>query len=694
MNTIYFIIQQTMFFAIPLLIVGLGALYSEKSGVSNIGLEGIMIIGAFAGILTINALGNSLDGQLLFIIAIIVAAIIGGLFSLFHAWTSIRLLADQTISGTAINLFAPAFCIFITRTLYGTKQLTFVDKFFINKVPILGDIPIIGDCLFTNTYISTYIGIILLIVFNFILNKTVFGLRLSSCGENPNAAASVGISVTKMRYIGVILSGLLGGAGGLIFVVTTSTTFSATVAGYGFLALAVLILAQWKPLGILFASLFFGLMKAISSTYSGISFLASLNISSEIYKMMPYILTIVVLIISSKNSYAPKAVSIPYDDGTGFSNSNLNKKTKIISRITKLVIFLLVTLLIINFTTEKNKTSSISSGFGADVAFVMEVDSSIDDKSFCQGIWEGMADYSKESNKTIKYYKAKDSSDDALYDCVKIAILGNAKTIILPNDTYGNVLHKIQYEYPDVNFIFLDKAIVDENGNEDINNNVICLKTADEQAGFLAGYAAVMDGYRSLGFMGGMALPSVIDFGYGFAQGAEYAGKELNLKDGEISLKYCYTGVFEATPEVLAMASSWYRSGTEVIFGCGGLLGNAVMKAAETNNGKVIGVDTDQSKESNTVITSAMKSLRESIYIILNKNDMNELSYGKASRLTAAEEVVCLPMETSKFKQFTQQQYDVIYSKLANNEITIKTSADVSSVTDLPLTIVKAQMIH
>ena len=152
-----------------------------------------------------------------------------------------------------------------------------------------------------------------------------------------------------------------------------------------------------------------------------------------------------------------------------------------------------------------------------------------------------MADYSKESNKTIKYYKAKDSSDDALYDCVKIAILGNAKTIILPNDTYGNVLHKIQYEYPDVNFIFLDKAIVDENGNEDINNNVVCLKTADEQAGFLAGYAAVMDGYRSLGFMGGMALPSVIDFGYGFAQGAEYAGKELNLKDGEISLKYCCT---------------------------------------------------------------------------------------------------------------------------------------------------------
>ena len=694
MSTVYFIVQQTMFFAIPLLVVALGALYSEKSGVSNIGLEGIMIVGAFAGILTINTLGKMISGQLLFMIAIIVSSIIGGLFSLFHAWTSIRLQADQTISGTALNLFAPSFCIFITRTLYGTYQLTFSDTFFISKVPLLGDIPVIGDLLFKNVYLSTYVGFILLIILNFLLNKTAFGLRLSACGENPQAAASAGVSVTKMRYIGVVLSGLLGGASGLIFVVTTSTSFSSSVAGYGFLALAVLILAQWKPLGILFASLFFGLMKAISSAYSAIPFLANLNINSEVYKMLPYILTIVVLIISSKNSSAPKAVSIPYDDGNGFSNSNLSNKTRNIYRIINLFLFILLTVSVINFTSNRNKTSYVSNGFGSEIALVIDANSTIDDKSFMQGLWEGMASYSKEYGDTIKYYKAKDTSDDSLFDSIKIAILGNAKIVIVPDEKFSKALIRATEKYPDVKFIYFDKTPTDDNGKEVIRNNLACFETAEEQSGFLAGYSAVMDGYRSLGYMGGMALPPVIDFGYGFVQGAEYAGKELGLSDKEIKIKYEYMGVFDATPEVLASASSWYRSGTEVIFACGGALGNSVMKAAETNNKKVIGVDTDQSVESETVITSAMKNLKDSIRILLEMNRNGELNYGKATVLTAAHETVKLPIETSRFKKFTKQQYDEIYSKLANSEIEIKTFEYADLASDLPVQIVDVEVIN
>lgn len=305
-----------------------------------------------------------------------------------------------------------------------------------------------------------------------------------------------------------------------------------------------------------------------------------------------------------------------------------------------------------------------------------------------------MASYSEESDVTIKYYKAKDNSNDSLYNCMKLAILGNAKTVVIPNDMFANSLYKIQKDYPNVNFIFLDGVPSDENGNTVIEKNLACFETAEEQSGFLAGYSAVMDGYRFLGFMGGMAIPAVTDFGYGFVQGAEYACKELGLSEKDINIKYEYMGVFEATPEVLAAASSWYRSGTEVIFACGEALGNAVMKAAETNNGKVIGVDTNQSIESETVITSAMKNLKDSVCILLNMNINNELNYGTVSELTAAEETVKLPMETSKFTKFTQEQYDKIYSKLAIGKIEMSTFVDAESVKDLPLQIVDVQEVY
>ena len=313
METIYFLVQQTMLFSIPLLLVALGGMFSERSGVVNIALEGIMIIGAFTGIFFISRFGNLFSPTITLFIAIIISALSGLIFSLLHAYASINMSADQVISGTALNIFAPAFAIYVTRAIQVVQQISFVNNFRIESVPFLGNIPIIGNLLFKNAYITTYLGFIILALSWFALYKTRFGLRLRSCGEHPQAADSVGINVYKMRYFGVAISGALAGIGGLVFVIPTSTNFNATVAGYGFLALAVLIFGQWKPIRILYAAFFFGLMKTLASAYSGIPIFSNLPISNSVYKMIPYITTIIVLAFTSKNSQAPKASGLPYD---------------------------------------------------------------------------------------------------------------------------------------------------------------------------------------------------------------------------------------------------------------------------------------------------------------------------------------------------------------------------------------------
>ncbi len=315
MNALYFLVQQTMLFSIPLLIVALGGMFSERSGVVNIALEGIMTIGAFTSILFINMFQGTLSGQSLLILAILIAGLTGIVFSLLHAYASIHMKADQTISGTALNLVAPAFAIFTARQIQGVQQINFNNTFRIDKVPVLGDIPVIGEMFFQNVYITTYLGIAILIISAIVLYKTKFGLRLRACGEHPQAADSVGINVYKIRYAGVMISGMLGGIGGLVFIIPTSTNFNATVAGYGFLAIAVLIFGQWKPSRILGAALFFGLMKTIAAAYSGIPFLANLGIPSYLYKMVPFIATLIVLTFTSKKSQAPKAAGVPYDKG-------------------------------------------------------------------------------------------------------------------------------------------------------------------------------------------------------------------------------------------------------------------------------------------------------------------------------------------------------------------------------------------
>jgi len=318
MQILFLVFQQTMFFSIPLLIVALGGVFTERSGVTNIALDGMMIMGAFTSIFFINQMGDTMSGQSLLLIAILIAVATGTVFSLFHAYAAVNLKADQIISGTALNMFAPAFAIFTARMIQenGVQQINFMNTFRIPSVPVLGDIPVIGGLFFQNAYITTYIGFVILILSVIVLYKTRFGLRLRACGEHPHAADSVGINVYRMRYAGVMISGALAGLGGLVFVIPTSTNFNATVSGYGFLALAVMIFGQWKPTRVLFAALFFGLMKTVASAYSVIPLLATSNIPSDIYKMIPFIATLIVLAFSSKSSQAPKAVGVPYDKGS------------------------------------------------------------------------------------------------------------------------------------------------------------------------------------------------------------------------------------------------------------------------------------------------------------------------------------------------------------------------------------------
>ncbi len=312
-QVLYFLSQQTMFFAIPLLIVALGGMFSERSGVVNIALEGIMIMGAFVSILFVYFTQDIIKGQLLLVLAILIAGLSGLVFSLLHAYASINMKADQVISGTALNMLAPAVAIFVARMIRSVQQIPFKNQFHIKSVPLLGKIPVIGPMFFQNAYITTYIGVAILVVSAVVLFKTRFGLRLRACGEHPQAADAVGISVYKIRYIGVMISGMLGGIGGLVFVVPTSTDFNADVAGYGFLALAVLIFGQWKPWRIFYSALFFGILKTIAAAYSSIPLIRDWSISSEIYKMIPYIATLIVLAISSKHSQAPRAAGKPYD---------------------------------------------------------------------------------------------------------------------------------------------------------------------------------------------------------------------------------------------------------------------------------------------------------------------------------------------------------------------------------------------
>ncbi|MGB8454229.1 MAG: BMP family ABC transporter substrate-binding protein [Anaerocolumna sp.] len=306
-----------------------------------------------------------------------------------------------------------------------------------------------------------------------------------------------------------------------------------------------------------------------------------------------------------------------------------------------------------------------------EIALITDI-GTIDDKSFNQGAWEGVEAYAKANSLTYKYYKPTEKSDDAYLVSIDLAVKAGAKIIVCPGYLFEVPVHTAQTKYPDVNFIILDGVPhTAEDYNPDIAKNTYSIFYAEEEAGFLAGYAIVKEGYTKLGFMGGVAVPAVIRYGYGFIQGADYAAKELGLSDDAVQVQYTYVGNFDATPDNQAKAAAWYNEGTEVIFACGGAVGNSVMKAAETAGKKVIGVDVDQSSESDTVITSSMKNLSKSVTDALTSIYSNNFPGGTTAALNAGSEGVQLPMASSKFTKFTQADYDAIYAKIVDKEITI-----------------------
>lgn len=313
LDTLQQLFPYAIAFTIPLLITALGALYSERSGVTNIGLDGLMIVGSFIGAFTIVTLQDKLDGNLPIWIGLLVATIAGILFSLLHAFASIHLNADQIISGTAINMIAGALTVFLARNITGSGNIRIMQGFIPEDIPVLSKIPLIGGLFFTKTYASTWLVIGILIVATFILYKTPFGMRLRACGEHPQAADAAGINVYKMRYIGVMVSGGFSALGGAIIIATYAGEFNGNVGGLGFLALAALIFGQWKPIGILGATFFFGFASTIANVSQVIPELASFP--PVILKTFPYIMTLIALIIFSKSSRAPKAVGEPFDKG-------------------------------------------------------------------------------------------------------------------------------------------------------------------------------------------------------------------------------------------------------------------------------------------------------------------------------------------------------------------------------------------
>ena len=314
-----FLIQQTLLYSIPLMIVALAGVFAERSGIINLALEGIMIIGAFVGVMAVRILQAApvfveaaanqqwMTLQGLELLVMLIAAAAGAIFSLLLSYASINLRADQTIGGTALNMLATAIAMILAKNFNGSTsaKISYTNKPFLFSIGGLG--------------LSIFIplGIVLLIISYIVMYKTRFGLRLRACGEHPQAADSVGINVYRMRYAGVLISGFLGGVGGLAYVIPSVQTwnFEIGVAGTGFLALAVMIFGQWKPFNIFGAAMFFAVFKSLANIADS-TVLAQLGWSSNIYNMMPFIASMVILAFTSKNSQAPKAEGIPYDKGS------------------------------------------------------------------------------------------------------------------------------------------------------------------------------------------------------------------------------------------------------------------------------------------------------------------------------------------------------------------------------------------
>lgn len=313
-----------------------------------------------------------------------------------------------------------------------------------------------------------------------------------------------------------------------------------------------------------------------------------------------------------------------------------------------------------------------------EIALVTDV-GNIDDKSFNEGSWKGVVKYAEAHEKSYAYYRPSEDSKASRVETMETAIEKGAKVVVCPGFLFEEAIYEIQDDYPNVSFLLLDG----EPRNADYSDyktakNVHCIFYNEEQAGYFAGYGAVMEGYRNLGFIGGIAVPAVMRFGWGYIQGANDAAKKLGLEENSISMLYNYAGTFTPTAELGSKMTGWYTSGAEVVFACGGAIYLNVTQAAEAANRKVIGVDVDQAAESNTIITSAMKELTTSVVIALtefynNGGKWTDAQAGKTATLGVKDDCVGLPtVDTSwRFKNFKVTEYNTLFNSVKAGNITI-----------------------
>lgn len=330
-----------------------------------------------------------------------------------------------------------------------------------------------------------------------------------------------------------------------------------------------------------------------------------------------------------------------------------------------------------------------------EIALVTDV-GNIDDKSFNEGAWNGVKQYAEDNNKTYAYYRPTEDSNVARVETIQNAIEKGAKIVVCPGFLFETAIYEVQADYPDVAFLLLDGVPNDGDWSAgsptyetlDNTHNVLY---QEEQAGFLAGYAAVVDGYRDLGFVGGMAVPAVVRFGYGYVQGADYAAAELGLAEGDVTIKYYYANAFAGSDALETKMDGWYEDGTEVVFACGGKLYTSVVAAAEnTTNGKVIGVDVDQVAESERIITSAMKGLTVSVVDALTAFYDNDMEWpegwgGETATLGADNDGIGLPTAEGswRFDTFTVAQYEDIFADLVSGDVVVSNDITVEPTVTL-----------
>ncbi|WP_418235804.1 BMP family lipoprotein [Brachyspira pulli] len=360
----------------------------------------------------------------------------------------------------------------------------------------------------------------------------------------------------------------------------------------------------------------------------------------------------------------------------------------------KKIVLLLLFIILLLSSCNVNMESEDDATSGAEIAVLIDL-GTIDDKSFNQSSWEGVEDYAETRRISYQYYKVpqKDKDLDSFIKTVDMAVDNGAKIVVSTGFIFQETIYAVQDDYPDVNFILID-GVPQREGDIKITSNTTSILFAEEEVGFLAGYSVVKDGYTNLGVIAGLPYPTVKRFGYGFIQGADFAASELELDKHSIKIKYNYIGNFDDTEENQKQAENWYNEGVQVIFAPAGGAAYSVMRAAEKTGGLVVGIDVDQSFESPTIITSAVKMIRESVYNAIDNYYKGRFEGGKTVVLDAKVNGVGLPMDNSKFRTFSRENYNNIYKMLVDKRIVVLKDTYTETPKGLPARIVKVDYIE